>query len=597
MARWVIAAAGLAACVPPAGTTRIAPVSAGKMKVRVFTQPSPVRSVQSAGNYVFVATDHGVERWSTDGVNKAIASESIVAVAPDGDRVWILTSAGLSQYDPITDTSTTPQPGTDYADGAVLAAADDGAWVGTAHGLFHAGDGAWLPTPITDPVLALLRVGDWLYVATSTGLVARNPAGELASLPVADPRILVAMPDQTVLAIGADDRLSFGRETTWATYRARPDVHWDAATARGNGAVLMAGDRVYRVAPADHAVRPLKRDGLRLVPTTEGPSAYSIDPIDIVVPPGATTLGTSGTQLLIGTRDLGTARYRESDVRPLEWMRRRQMLDDARTLSVACAQSTDCWIATGTHGAWHWVKDRFVAAGPDDKLVLAVARDAAGAITAFVRDEHAIRIERIERNTWIDTKLAIETPGDDPEVTFARATNGRLWVGLSYRDGDQRRPYGVATVDGNRITYHQEPVGILGGDVRGNTAWFATTEGVARLASTKLTLFSRDEHVRAVAMKLDGTPAIATDVGAAIWNGKDWDFPAPLRFDVRDLVATKHGQLWMATERGIVAWDGHKVRRIDLRRGLAENEVLDLAIDQYDRVWARGPGSLTLVSP
>jgi ligand-binding sensor domain-containing protein len=89
---------------------------------------------------------------------------------------------------------------------------------------------------------------------------------------------------------------------------------------------------------------------------------------------------------------------------------------------------------------------------------------------------------------------------------------------------------------------------------------------------------------------------VATDAGAGIWDGKAWDFPAALRFEINDLVATKHGQVWMATERGIVAWDGKKIRRVDIRRGLAENEVLDLAIDQFDRVWARGPGSLTLVS-
>jgi len=54
--------------------------------------------------------------------------------------------------------------------------------------------------------------------------------------------------------------------------------------------------------------------------------------------------------------------------------------------------------------------------------------------------------------------------------------------------------------------------------------------------------------------------------------------------------------VWMATERGIAAWDGQKVRRVDTRRGLAENLVLDVAVDQFDRVWARGPGSLTLIS-
>ena len=54
--------------------------------------------------------------------------------------------------------------------------------------------------------------------------------------------------------------------------------------------------------------------------------------------------------------------------------------------------------------------------------------------------------------------------------------------------------------------------------------------------------------------------------------------------------------LVMATRRGIAAWDGQKLRRIDTRRGLAENVIHDVATDQFDRVWARGPGSLTLIS-
>ena len=54
------------------------------------------------------------------------------------------------------------------------------------------------------------------------------------------------------------------------------------------------------------------------------------------------------------------------------------------------------------------------------------------------------------------------------------------------------------------------------------------------------------------------------------------------------MVATRNGQVWLATERGIAAWDGKKVRRVDTLRGLAENEIIDVAADQFDRVWARG---------
>jgi len=142
---------------------------------------------------------------------------------------------------------------------------------------------------------------------------------------------------------------------------------------------------------------------------------------------------------------------------------------------------------------------------------------------------------------------------------------------------------------------------VVDADVRGDTAWFATNEGVARLAHGEVKVWTeadglRSELARAVTIAPDGSVIIATGAGAGVWNGSGWEFPAALRFEINDVVATRNGQVWMATERGIAAWDGKKVRRVDMLRGLAENEMLDVATDQFDRVWARGPGSLTLIS-
>jgi streptogramin lyase len=80
------------------------------------------------------------------------------------------------------------------------------------------------------------------------------------------------------------------------------------------------------------------------------------------------------------------------------------------------------------------------------------------------------------------------------------------------------------------------------------------------------------------------------------FDGKVWETPPPLGFAVDDVVATRSGQVWMATDRGIAVWDGSRLRRVDTRRGLAEDRTLDLAVDQFDRVWARGPGSLALIT-
>jgi len=647
----------VAGCPPPEPPAApIPPVSTGKVRVRVFTEPSPVRLLAPAGRFVFVGTDTDLERWDLDGgvltlsADHGLSGSHIAALVPDPDRrwVWILTEGGLGHYDASAELySEMPPPpasvGIDFAalakeaTASVAPADDGGAWLASPHGLVYvSARGGWTSTPIKDPIRALARDhAGWLWVAAKGGLIARKPNGETVrigsgqGLAIAEPRILVELAGDRMLVIGADadghDRLAFGKQLSWVTYRALPDVHWDAAARRGPGAVVMGGDRVYRISPADAAqVRPLARDGMRLVPLAgDGSTEWVIDPINLVVPPGAVTVGSADDHLLIGTRDLGTARYREGDAHPRDWLRRKQMFEDATTLSVACARAQDCWIATGARQAWHWTGNGFAAGGPD-QVVLAVVRDPSGPIFALHRgsSENEIHLSRIEGTTWAPiSKVALSTPGTGPEVSFARfAAAGSLWVGLRYHDGIERRAYGLAIVDTatGKTAYHRTgtesgaadkkalkmlaiPVGVVDADVHGDTAWFATNEGVARLVGGEVKLWTeadglRSELARAVTIASDGNVIIATGAGAGVWNGTAWDFPAALRFEINDVVATRNGQVWMATERGIAAWDGKKVRRIDMLRGLAENAMIDVAADQFDRVWARGPGSLTLIS-
>jgi ligand-binding sensor domain-containing protein len=77
----------------------------------------------------------------------------------------------------------------------------------------------------------------------------------------------------------------------------------------------------------------------------------------------------------------------------------------------------------------------------------------------------------------------------------------------------------------------------------------------------------------------------------------DWEFPRALRYSVRALEFTDDGRLWMATDRGLAAYDGHRVRRLDARRGLLEDDLRDLAVDRYGRIWVRGREGLTIVAP
>jgi len=74
-------------------------------------------------------------------------------------------------------------------------------------------------------------------------------------------------------------------------------------------------------------------------------------------------------------------------------------------------------------------------------------------------------------------------------------------------------------------------------------------------------------------------------------------FAPELRFAVNDLVLDTLGRLWMATERGLAIFDGKRVRRLDVRRGMVENQILDVTLDEFGRVWTRGPHSLAVVTP
>jgi hypothetical protein len=649
---WVGLLVTVTACPPPEPVKPpLPPVSGGAVRVRVFTEPAPVKTVGAAGRFLFVGTEDALQRWDEKGsvltmtADHGLSGDHVVAMTTDAERkwMWILTDGGLGHYDASVEvyTEIVPPPsvlGIEYAAiakegvASLASASEGGVWLGTSKGLFFVSEkGGWVATPIKDPIRALVRDrSGWLWIATTGGLVARRPSGELIRIgqaqgcDVIEPRLLVEAPGERVMVVGADaqgrERIAIGKQTLWRSYRTLPDLAWDAATLRGNSIVVMGGGHIYRIVPASAGVRPLARDGVRLVPLS-GPttSEWVIDPTRLVVPPGATVLGAMDEELLIGTRDLGTARYRDREVHPHSWLRRKQMFEDATNLSVACAGAQDCWLATGARQAWHWNGSRFTAGGPN-VVVLAVARDPEGPIYALHRAPHEkeLHLSRIDGTTWVEvSKVLLTTPGDVPEVSFARfATAGTMWVGLRYRDGSERRPYGIAIVDvgEGKVAYHRTevmpdkkqkmlpiPVGVVDADVRGDTAWFATNEGIARLSGGQVKVWTeadglRSELARAVTIAPAGGVIVATGAGAGVWDGKAWGFPPALRFEINDVVATRNGHVWMATERGIAAWDGKKVRRVDTRRGLAENSVLDVAVDQFDRVWARGPGSLTLIS-
>lgn len=655
---------GVLACGPEPRPTPPPQPPRSTVRIRVFTETSGARLLEPMGKYLFAAAGHGLDRWDlASGTVLPMASDQglpgdqVTALSADPERgwLWIATDGGIGYYDIASGVfNGIPMPpatlGVDLAKPLELAgAADGGLWVGHDKGLLYVSAvGGWAATPITDPVHAIYRdPTGWLWIATGRGVVGRKPTGEtLAYGPahgcaVEKPRILVPAPGGGVLVIGEDgkdqQRLALWRDATWTSFRVSPDVRWDHVVPQGDSIVAFGGGRLLRLSPrVAGAVRPLTRDGARVIPLASGNAPFVIDLVAAELPTEPLAF-TAADELFVSTRDLGIARYPRRGGRPSGWLRRKQMFDGAESLSVACRSKDDCWLALGAKHAWHWLGDRFEPGGPD-LVVLAVIRDAAGEIYALHRgsDQDTIQLSKISGDEWVAVPgVVIKVPGSLPNVSFARfSPTGALWVGLLYRDGDVQElsPWGVALVDpsAGTVEYHRAtgpepaaappkrghrrpkpkpvkvmpvPVGAVDvAFVDEHEVWFATSEGAARMVDGKIQLWSEkdqmpSELLHAVAATSGGLVFVASGAGIGAFDGETWSYPRNLAFPVADLAVTADGKLWMATERGIAVYDGKKVRRLDARRGLVDNELRDLAVDHLGRVWARGAGSIVLVMP
>jgi ligand-binding sensor domain-containing protein len=486
-------------------------------------------------------------------------------------------------------------------------------------------------------------------VGTPGGLVGRQPDGQSfkygagEGCDVSKVRHITRAPGGGVLVIGESaagkQRLAVRRgqdkAAAWSSFKVSPHVTIDAVTAIDDHVVAKGGRRLYQLSALGASKRRLlTRDGVRLLPVAgeaarEGATtSLTIELLPAMLPSDTTEIAAIASDVYVGTRDIGIGRWRGGSPQAVSWLRKRELLDGATTLTVACKAEDDCWVATGTRHAWYFDGSEFRPSGPEAQAMLAVVRGVDDQIYSLHRagDASSIEVSRIDAqgtagDVWTPVAGAtLDTPGDRPEVSFARfSPGGVLWVGLRYLDGRDMRPWGVALVDVavGIVAYHHAsadrkerkqgvlpvPVDVVDGTFASeDEVWLATTEGAARLVGQELTIWNEtngmaSEVTRAIAVSPGGVVFVATGAGVGLFDGEAWSFPRELSFQVNDLAIARDGKLWMATDRGIALYDGKKVKRLDVRRGLLENEIVDIAIDVYDRVWARGAESLTLINP
>ena len=639
----------LSGCPDPAPA---APRPGARVRVRAFTEATAVHELLAVPPLVFAATGSGIDRWDLRsgqavhlGADSGLPGTRVQALDHDRDsrELWIVTDEGLIRYDleAAAFREVPPPPavlGVDSFEHATVAtAADGGVWLGLPRGLYRVSrEGDWAPTGITSGVNDLLVDGDALWIGTGVGLfVSRGGVaralGPERGCDLASVRLLALGPDGRVIAVGENaarrQRIAAVSGESCQTYRSSPDQRWQAVASRGDELLILTDRRLYGMRRWGEVGRMLVRDGMQLlpVPRSDGerpaPSNYSIQPHRAPLPSGAQVLAAAGAEVLVGTRSLGTARMASRG--QVNWLRRAELVDEASHLSVACVRRELCYIATGSRRAWRFDGERFTPTGGGDRRVLGVVRGPTGRVFGLRHgaDPRRIAVAEIVRGEWRELGVSVETPGSDPELAFARfSPSGILWLGLRFRDeAGELRPHGVALVDLELgvVAYHHAsndareaargvlsiPIGVNAVDfVSDDEAWLATTQGAAQVVGDRVEVWSeaeglKNEILRGVACSAGGMVYVAASGGIGAFDGERWTYPRALGQAVNDIELGPDGRLWLATERGLAVYDGARVRRLDARRGLVEDQVHDVAIDQFGRVWLRGTQSLGIVTP
>lgn len=629
------------------------------MLLRAFTETAPIRALVATPNFAYVASGTGLDRWNLESGELLQLSAahglpgdwvSSMAYDQERDQLWIATDAGLTRYQNSNSTfSELPPPPeilgvSSFQDSVMAPAEDGGVWLGLENGLFYAEpDGKWSNTGVDTRVNALLHDSHGvLWIGTDQGLMWVDQKRVAHSLSTSEGCKFSAVQGLTeygggVLVIAAgpsagQTRIALAGPQGCLTYKVPADKKWLGAIRRAEVTYLLGTDKLYSVGarrgPDEARVLPgLKLPVLAKGKEVIGPAALRLEEVDLAVPKNASRMAANNEQVFVATDHLGTMVWNPDDP-GLRWLRVGELTADAEHLSVACLAPKDCFIATGTSKLWRWNGETFTndgdlrrvhaVLGLQDGRVMAL-RDVAGSARS---GSAGLSVAIFEKGQWIEVSgLKIETPGREARLSAARqAPDGLVWLALSYLKGRRRVvPFGVAAVDleMGTVWYHRAsfdkrlgrqgilpvPVDVTGIAFMGEEAiWLASSQGATRVIGEEIKTFIeadglRSELLRGVVCTIGGMVYTASSRGLGIWDGETWTYPPKLRTSINDLALGEGGRLWLATDRGLVVYDGARVRRLDTRRGLLENRLLDVENDNLGRIWAMSETGLVLVSP
>lgn len=598
-----------------------------------------------------MGTSVGLDRWDDAGHRTRLGQAdgipglAVKALSVDrGHQVWFATDAGVGHYDAEAQKGYPLPSPKDHA--AVLASVTSlaaepsggGVWLGAPSGLFHASPkGDWVTTQLQEEVTALYAAPNGvLWAGTHDGAVERNAAGVFtryraqAGLDIRDVSAVTEGPDGAPVVVGKDargqPRIAVFADGGFTTYKLSTEMPIAAAASRNGALVLTSPGRLLILYEGTSPIVGLQRNGVHLIPVVGKAKRppYNVGVFDAPLPDNVTVAAATAQRLYVGTRTLGTARFGFDRIRSAPtWMRPGELIAAATSLFVACRGASECYVATGGTTAWRYDGRAFapLAIGGKGNVVLAFVRSPEGNVMALYRQprERMLHVARLDDGKFTPVAaLKVETPSGATALSFARfAPDKLLWLGLRYYDEENdARPYGVAIVDLalNAVTYHREsgadsrktgvlpvPNDVVDVAFLDEETWFASGSGAVRLKGVNVKVWSeadelKSEILRGIVATEGGAVYTASSAGVGEYDGQKWRYPPPMAMPVNCIARASDGRLWLGTDRGLVAYDGKNVEKIDRHAGLLDERVIDVVVDQFGRVWVRTAEGLAVIT-
>ncbi len=582
----------------------------------------------------------------------------VYSMAYDRERdwLWIATDGGVTSYELSTSSfSELPAPPKVLNIGglqsSVLAPAlDGGVWIGTPNGLFYGQAGrAWTNTAVTDAVKSLFQSpSGTLWIGTDKGLLSVTNFRTAVSrnrddgCDIVDVRSIRRYSDSAVIVLAkteeGEERVALVSDEECATYETSSDIPWVDIAHRGDSMYLMSSNALFqlgtsaengpdntRLSSTNTASQAVLRRVTRSK-TSQFPRELPLALSEVSLPEQSSHIASNSDRVFVATRMIGTLEW--DSLGGERWFRQSQIVAKAKQMSVACETEDSCYLAHGGEVLWHWTGQRFDKV-EEDRTLHVLLRLENGKILG-VRDvdqdaENAtgdLVLSYLEKGVWQDIDgIEIDTPGTQAYATSLRSSpDGTIWFALGYDDDSGARVgYGVASVDLelNVVSSHRAsfdkgaqdrgviavPVDVTGiCFVGAEDIWLASTQGASRVVEGEVERYNegnglRSELLYGIVCSTGGMVYTASGAGMGEWDGDRWTFPKMLMTSVRDLVFGQDGRLWFATSQGLGVYDGQKARRLDTRRGLVENDILELESDHYGRIWARSEHGMVLVTP